>query len=297
MIKLLPLPKAISRHFLAFCLLILMLAPSVADACVDYHPVPPRTTIKIDSTYTFIELVVHNLQLFNGGSNGAFCTCSFSHYTDLFSNVYFVDFVTSGDDMSLSAFDPWTGSVDADTAWSGVMPGNTWDSFIALMIDSAVNAGDTINLVLRATLPPGFDSAAVAASLDSLRFGTDEWDPTRVGNLAFSHNSVSLLEIKRIDIVATSDFVGIPEIPLPDLRVDLYPNPFAESTGFYLKTKYAIPPDLILSVFDLNGALVREERITDYKHYFNRKTLSGGLYLYRMSCDSRIVASGRLVLR
>lgn len=299
----LPMPKplletsSISRLFITVSFLLLMLLPSVVNACVDYHPIPPRTTAKIDSSGTYIELVMHNLELYDSSANNAFCTCALSNYTNLFSNVYYVDFVTSGDEMSLAAFDPWVASNDADTAWSNVMPGNTWDSFVAQMIDSAINVGDTINLVVRATMPPGLDSAQVAAALDSLYFGTDEWDPTRVGDLAFTHNSISLIDLRMLEVVSVNEFVGIPERPLDDLRVALYPNPFVESTGFYLRTKFRIPPDLMLTVYDMNGALVRQERITDYKHYFNREALSGGLYLYRMTCADYVVASGRLMVR
>jgi len=75
-----------------------------ATACVDYHPVPPPITVKVDTNLTKMEITVHQLNIF-AGTTGDFCTCALSAFSDLFSSIYYVAFVDSGTTNPIAGFD------------------------------------------------------------------------------------------------------------------------------------------------------------------------------------------------
>ncbi len=202
-------------------------------ACVDYHPTPPPVTVRYDSSFTHIEITVHDLLLF-GGSSGEFCTCAFSSYTTgFFSSVYYIAFVDSGTQNPVQGFDPWFLDANATGEWSSVMPGLSYPGYLSSVNLFGLPSGQDVELIVRATLPPGYTLNLIDSTLSQSFIGTDAWDNINQ-SLSNMHQSISGLGPSNFINVSGNYFTAIEE-PSSAESLIVYPNPTIGS--FTLKTK------------------------------------------------------------
>ncbi len=239
-------------------------------ACIDYHP-GPYSTVVYDGSYQHIEITVHNLHLF-GGSSGDFCTCAFSSYTDIFSEVYYVAFVDSGTGLPVPGFDSWNADALATTAWSGLIPGDSWEGFLSAVNYAGLQAGVAVNLIIRANLPPGYTVSFIDSALSSSYLGTDKADPITHApmNAHFSVSGYGNLTYSEVD---SSYFTGISNLIFIPIR--LFPNPVSDELN--IQTNGEIITSI--SVFNSTGKIQR----TEIKHNLRSVTLdtrdlSPGIY-------------------
>lgn len=77
--------------------------------------------------------------------------------------------------------------------------------------------------------------------------------------------------------------------------IKVSPNPFFESTSFEITgTVFDV---VEFRLFDVAGRLIRTDRFRGNNYDFYRRSLPGGLYLYRMESEGKIIATGKVVIR
>jgi hypothetical protein len=103
------------------------------------------------------------------------------------------------------------------------------------------------------------------------------------------HNT--LTEI--VDGCVTS--VGVAEHGAVEGGVQVYPNPFSETT----LVRFVNPSraTLLFEVMDLTGRVVRSEQATGTSHAFDRGDLPAGSYVFRLSGSVLGMATGRFDIR
>src|SRR5688572_24104679 len=132
------------------------------QACVDYHPVPPPLTVRVDSSFNLIEITVHELNIF-AGTTGDFCTCALSNYSNIFDFITYVAFVDSGTTNPVNGFAIWSADMDASNAWDAAVTSATWDGFVAEVI-TTMTPGSPVELIVRAILPSNY---VIISDIDS----------------------------------------------------------------------------------------------------------------------------------
>ena len=81
---------------------------------------------------------------------------------------------------------------------------------------------------------------------------------------------------------------------LPEVEVDVYPNPFTEEAVFELKGIQG--QGLSLNVYNAIGQFVRSESFENNRVLFQRDDLTTGVYFYNISNESQIIANGKIVV-
>ncbi|NRB48945.1 MAG: T9SS type A sorting domain-containing protein [Saprospiraceae bacterium] len=77
--------------------------------------------------------------------------------------------------------------------------------------------------------------------------------------------------------------------------IKVSPNPFFESTSFEITgTVFDV---VEFRLFDVAGRLIRTDRFRGNNYDFYRRSLPGGLYMYRMESEGKIIATGKVVIR
>ncbi len=79
------------------------------------------------------------------------------------------------------------------------------------------------------------------------------------------------------------------------LTIKVSPNPFFESTSFEIIG--TVFDAVEFSVYDVTGKLVRTDRFRGNNYDFYRRSLPGGMYLYQMRSEGRVIATGKVVIR
>ena len=80
-------------------------------------------------------------------------------------------------------------------------------------------------------------------------------------------------------------------------NITIYPNPFSETTSIEIKGKQVDFP-CILSLYNLQGQLIREEKINDNSFVLNKKKLQNGMYLYAiLDVANNLVGKGKLLVQ
>ncbi len=89
------------------------------------------------------------------------------------------------------------------------------------------------------------------------------------------------------------DIQGISESNKTD-NFSISPNPFSTTTQITLSHTYH---DISLSVYDMQGKLVVQNRYTDCdKIQLNRRTLTNGMYFLKLIMDDKEVTTGKIVV-
>ena len=256
---------------LIFISLAFILCSNTSRACVDYHPTI-YTTVTLDSSFTQIELVIHNLYLF-GGVNGDFCTCAISAYMDLFTNIYFVAFEDSATLTPIPGFTAWAASANATTSWSSVMSGVYFSGFTSAVGASGLPPGTPVVLVIRAALPPGYTVVLVDSAMQLSQLGTDKWD--NVGqSLTGAHQSVSSYGTTTYNLVATSYFAGINEADLHKNYFNVWYSSASDDVNIILSN----PLDAEIVITDISGKTIVRRKAAGSYSKINLSDFSAGMY-------------------
>lgn len=158
-------------------------------ACLDYHTTVFVTCHYDTTNWTDIAITVSNLRLFGGNPND-FCSCAITNYTDLFTNLQYVAFVDSGTTNPVPGFASWSSSSNASNAWESVLATGDWSGFVSGVNGNGLTATNPVELIIRASLPPGYTYTVLDSNIYATQLGTDEWSDTNQ-NLTGSHQSIT----------------------------------------------------------------------------------------------------------
>ncbi len=84
----------------------------------------------------------------------------------------------------------------------------------------------------------------------------------------------------------------------PSFSAFCYPQPFREQTTITLSNEQSIgaPNKWILSVYNIQGILLREEPVSGFPYIFKRNNLTSGIYLYTITQAGKIPITGKMVV-
>mgnify|MGYP001203944368 CR=1 FL=1 len=95
-----------------------------------------------------------------------------------------------------------------------------------------------------------------------------------------------------LDFIVITD-VNEPEIP--GVKINAYPNPFVSAIQFEVEGMQF--KNLTISVFDINGQLVRRESASGNQILLYRRDLPSGTYPYRLEGDNKLIHTGKIIVR
>ena len=86
--------------------------------------------------------------------------------------------------------------------------------------------------------------------------------------------------------------------PEPDFSAHCYPQPFREQTTITLSNEMnaGSANKWELTVYNVQGILLREESISGFPYVFKRNNLSSGIYLYTITQIGKIPVTGKMVV-
>ncbi len=114
--------------------------------------------------------------------------------------------------------------------------------------------------------------------------GYDE--PVQTATYTHIVDTIELLEILVTDVSG----------PLaPGVEVNAYPNPFTSSIVFEIKENRF--NHLTLTVFDMSGRLVRQEKASGDLLQLTRDNLLVGMYTYQLEGDGLLLNTGKIIVR
>lgn len=89
--------------------------------------------------------------------------------------------------------------------------------------------------------------------------------------------------------------VEVGTVRVPDLDVQVYPNPFREATLIYIDGEMAALPTFQL--FDSMGRAVRSGSFTGNQYQLERGGLSQGIYFYHILLDGKVLNQGKVIIQ
>lgn len=239
-----------------------------ANACID-----PDTVITVSLQYsedfTDIEIRLGNMKLMTEQPN-TFCSCALSGVDEVFTNPTYIAFVYEGTNDPYPSFEVWENTQGADDAWNNEFPNFFgWSGYIAEVINSGLSTDDKVDMVIRASTPPGY--FAIVEEMDSamaeLTLGTDMWlpdeqtmafDHTGMRNLRFDNSSFEMNLVPDEYFEALDGGILSPtnEPIKNNLTVSIAPNPVSER----LKLNFEMPNsgNITVLVRYISGQLMAE---------------------------------------
>ncbi len=295
------------KQLLSFVLVMALLAfnPKEAKSCIEPDP---ATLITVTTNYsedlTEIAIILGNLKFMEEEPN-VFCSCALANYTGFWSHLEYVAFVYTGTNTPYPNMPVWESTEPVDAAWEGAYPSlGEWEGFISEVINDGLTPDDDVELVIRASTPPGY--FVEVSGLDTLllqsNLGTDAWDVV-AGELVDDHqgvrnigtdnsskvfNEVSDDYFSNLDEGITSNTVEV----ISSLPFEVSPNP---SKGA-VTLKYSLEKATVVSVNlrDLSGRLVYskpKEQQSDGNQQMildvPEGMLPGGLYFVEILSEDR----------
>ncbi len=91
----------------------------------------------------------------------------------------------------------------------------------------------------------------------------------------------------------TTGMIAENSIAHQDIRV--YPNPFTTTTTIYVPEALMTAP-IELTVYDLNGKLLRHQIMNHTIHMLDREGLSKGMYIYRVKRQEEMIGQGKMIV-
>jgi hypothetical protein len=79
-------------------------------------------------------------------------------------------------------------------------------------------------------------------------------------------------------------------------EIALYPNPFSNQTQITIDPKLASLDGLVFVVVDMQGRTVRHVPVTSATIDLERGDLAAGLFLYRLTANGQVYASGKMIV-
>ena len=132
--------------------------------------------------------------------------------------------------------------------------------------------------------------------------GYDGWDVIETSDGGFLLvGEIDSLGTKNLYVVKT-DSIGLVTTGLnnyePNFSAFCYPQPFREQTTITLSNEQSIgaPNKWILSVYNIQGILLREEPVSGFPYIFKRNNLTSGIYLYTITQAGKIPITGKMAV-
>jgi uncharacterized repeat protein (TIGR01451 family) len=92
--------------------------------------------------------------------------------------------------------------------------------------------------------------------------------------------------------------VRIEEINKKELsKINVYPNPFSQTTTIELESNTPLSKTLIFKVLDATGRVLRQEKFVGNQLEFDRKGLPAGFYLFTIESDNQIIGNGKIIIQ
>jgi Secretion system C-terminal sorting domain len=87
------------------------------------------------------------------------------------------------------------------------------------------------------------------------------------------------------------------DLTLPNGRnIKVYPNPFTEQAVFEIEGD-PLSTKSIFKLYDMMGRLLRIEQFDTNQYPFLRKDLTGGIYLFTIENDKKVIGRGKLMVQ
>ena len=132
--------------------------------------------------------------------------------------------------------------------------------------------------------------------------GYDGWDVIETSDGGFLLvGEIDSLGTKNLYVVKT-DSIGLVTTGLnnyePNFSAFCYPQPFREQTTITLSNHQntGAPNNWVLSVYNMQGILLREEPVSGFPYIFKRNNLTSGIYLYTITQAGKIPITGKMVV-
>lgn len=97
-------------------------------------------------------------------------------------------------------------------------------------------------------------------------------------------------------LIKTDPALGIHSIDFTAPEISVYPNPFHESTTFYLNSNENLK-DGVVKLFDVMGNEVRSIPLTGKETVIEKDNLSAGIYFYEVIDSKEIIATGKICVQ
>ena len=156
------------------------------------------------------------------------CACALASLGTMFNDLHYVAFVDSGTNVPYNGFAQFSGGQVYDDAWDTSQPGlGDWSGFIADVINQGLVAEDPLEMIIRASAPPGtlvaVDSACgnnlLIDRLNESSLGTDAWSAL-AGGLDESHQGVRALDDATLNQVIPQYFIDLDDAILNNFTTD-----------------------------------------------------------------------------
>ncbi|MEM1320231.1 MAG: T9SS type A sorting domain-containing protein [Bacteroidota bacterium] len=111
----------------------------------------------------------------------------------------------------------------------------------------------------------------------------------------FSEPNYTGITCHRIDeefITVSTDNIFVPEVS----SINVYPNPFNRDATFDIESSKNFR-QITLSIYDLNGRLLRQEAHNSLRFTFQRENLASGLYIYQINSGVQLISSGKITIQ
>ncbi|MEM9820098.1 MAG: T9SS type A sorting domain-containing protein [Bacteroidota bacterium] len=248
-------------------LLVLCFFSNIQDAksCID-----PDTVITVTTNYNMnfseIEIRLGNLKLMTEQPN-VYCSCALTSFDEFFTHLEYVAFVLTGTNTVYPNMAPWENTTAADAAWEDAQPFlGDWNGFIAQVINGGLAPSDDVELVIRASTPPGLyvNVVELDSTLSLSYLGTDAWDPVNeslfadhqgLRNLGFDISSKTYNQVAdEYFLNLDGDILSDVETPQNDLRFSVGPNPFHDV--LHLNYDLRQSAEVSINIYNISGQLV-----------------------------------------
>ena len=273
-----------------------------AKACVSDTTII-TTTVNYDPNLTSIEIRLGNLKLGTENPN-VFCSCAISSWSSMFTNLDYVAFVMAGTNVPYANFQAWSSNSAASTSWDNDQPGfGGWEGFVAEVINGGLTDGTDVEMIIRASLPPGYTFSVLDSSVTVSSVGTDKWDNT-TQTLYAAHQKVRNLSSDASSYVLNSKpdtyFAALDNDILsstlfqnrPIQALSVFPNPVMDEIN--MSFELPNPQDITVKVVNMAGETILQKDLGKIQAG-NQKiplkidgTWSDGYYLLMLETDNII---------
>ena len=92
-------------------------------------------------------------------------------------------------------------------------------------------------------------------------------------------------------------FTGIEDVLVPQVKVNVFPNPFEQYTTLQIKSETQYQ-NITLEVVDAMGrTIIKKQNQNNQQIILERQNLLQGIYFYRLVADDQLLNSGKLIVR
>ena len=90
--------------------------------------------------------------------------------------------------------------------------------------------------------------------------------------------------------------VSVEEPFLPQVTVKVFPNPFQAQATMQVEGLPQMGETLQLEVYDVMGRLVQQQQSEEHQFTIHRRSMTQGVYFYRIQYQGQLVSTGRVVV-